>query len=384
MKLMRMALLLALLLLLSLLTFGTSASAKALLQATDTPTPSATWEPLFPTSTPVATKNYTCPTAQPLGWGTVTPDLLWSANCSPCLLTLTPRPTSTSPYPTATVDPLATSTPTPTSTPTEMPDPSLVYITAIQGVNRDGYSAGSDTLLQTDIYGFSGTITLPYSSGAWPNYGVEITFTGLEPDMEIVYEISGDTYFDYWNGLGIFTINDIPLDGYHTILTNTLSYKKGQINWGPEASGTDTVLLRPFRGVPSGGSVVEQTFEFRVIEANGVPLTLATPTPAIVSDYCAEVNGVGGSLVQGGELGIDLPQITVGQAACYGVSGISIPTGILSILGIDVDNFEIPGLEICFKPISFGTLNLFGIIVDLDFFVFVMGAVLGLRWVLRS
>jgi hypothetical protein len=63
---------------------------------TDTPMPeqtqTATWEPLFRTSTPAPTVDYSCPTGQPSGWGEVTPDVIWSAYCGNCIKPNTPVP----------------------------------------------------------------------------------------------------------------------------------------------------------------------------------------------------------------------------------------------------------------------------------------------------
>ena len=85
-------------LLLSCLPFATKASgalARSLLQEA---TPSATLEPLFKTPTNLPVLNTECPLVTPYGYGTVTPNVLWSAQCEHCMQTLEPLASST-PYP---------------------------------------------------------------------------------------------------------------------------------------------------------------------------------------------------------------------------------------------------------------------------------------------
>ncbi len=108
---------------------------------------------------------------------------------------------------------------------------------------------------------------------------------------------------------------------------------------------------------------------------------MPSPTPQIV-DYCGTVNGVtGGS----SELGISLPEFGIGSSTCYGLSEIVLPTSIINFFpGINIEDVTIPGIELCFTEISFGTLDLFGVAVNLDSIANLLAAALIIRWLLRS
>ena len=94
-----------------------------------------------------------------------------------------------------TLTPTQTSTPSPTP---EAPQGITAYISNVYGANLDGADNAAEDVLQTDIYGFSGTITQTYTGGAWPNYGIYVEFTGLEEQMTIRWEMNGERYFDFF------------------------------------------------------------------------------------------------------------------------------------------------------------------------------------------
>ena len=376
-------LLLALLLVLAI----SPAQASNLLQATST----ATFVPLYPSSTQVPKLNINCPTAFPVGWGTVTPGLLWSSSCGRCQQTLmapteTPFITNT---PVATVTPggpTITPTITATSSPTaENPQGITAYITNVYGANLDGSSGGSDTVVQTDIYGFSGEIALLYSGGAWNNYGLYVEITGLETDMTILWEMNGVVYFDYFFSIGEAGFTGLPTYPTNTYIINNSNYRQGQLNWNAQDDGTYTIVLGRFRGQPTQGVTTYHDVDFRILEVNGQSVSLATnePTPtAVVADYCSVVNGMSAEPF---DLGIALPQFAIGQSACYGKAGINLSVSSLNFLpGISLEDIVIPALEICFIEISFGTISLFGVDVNLDSIANLLAAALIIRWFLRS
>jgi hypothetical protein len=105
----------------------------------------------------------------------------------------------------------------------------------------------------------------------------------------------------------------------------------------------------------------------------------ATPTPMAQADYCGEVVGASSDLEAFNEM---LPVIAVGEATCTGVSEFTIPLSQVPFFGWD--DINIPGAELCFEPVSLGTVTLLGVVINLDSILFIIGAVAVLLWFLRS
>lgn len=379
------------------LLFGTSPALGAGLAQSATATPSPSWEPLFPSSTPVPTRSYECSQELPQSWGTVTPSLLWSSSCSNCLLTLTPRATSTSWFPSATPDPSASPAPTNTATATPHVPPLDVYLDDAEWLDNSGY-AGSEVNSQafdsyTAIFDATQTNTLTGPTSPWSSSAWWVSFAGAEPNDVLKFTISG-SWYTQWDGgqsgdcgsfiLGLPSGHSLSVSGtpgsYCTYELTLPAYLGG---WG----ATQSIGFGNFRGPNTAFTdpAYQHQGGFIFQELNGVPVGLATATPTAtpVLSYCSSVDGSLPSAEP--DLGIALPVITVGEAVCTGLGEITIPFSILNLIGDwEFSDLVIPGIEICFRPVSFGVLDLFGVLVDLDLMVLLMSGALVLRWFLRS
>jgi len=361
--------------LLLLLALGTnSAQASPNLQGTATPT----FQPLYATSTPLAEHDLTCPTALPGGWGTSTPGLLWNSNCGNCIIQLTEQA-----YPTATPDPLATATPSPT------PQGDGLWLIEVDETQNVAHSGASWDSIKFDIdanfignligmaYNISesgdcitnrmngwiftntsdedGTgqyLSLPHiNSGAWGQY-VGMSGYDVWVDEDAQEEFVDAIFPGYeWHQDGVKVKDGSGLHGHY-------------FNYGYSCSGTIDITVEHLIGWGEPGETPE-------------------PTP-LASTYCSVVNGVGFGGEEN-ELGIELPEFGYGAATCAGIDEIVIPLSLLNLLtGMSFSDITIPGLEICFREISFGMLSLFGVDVDLDSVANLMAAALIIRWILRS
>ncbi len=383
-------------------------------QATATPT----FIPLFPTSTQVDSLNLNCPTALPVGWGTVTPGLLWNSSCGHCQQTLM-APSST---------PMASVTPggptlTPTATPTLTPTPQGlgIYVDedfnpSNQGLNLRAYNDGGNwSWVRVD-----GEITIPTNQEGF--------YFAYEYQVDILEGVGLDNMHGrdanylpndaWWQTAGAeMSVDNLDSPTYWIAVapySDPVSYGDGgttrEAVWGNEAnynawlayyySGVNVGIVNvnvldspanigfPYmaevnRGYQGPAKVLDILMTPVRVWYYGNPPVEPTPTPSpLVADYCGEVNGVtGGS----SELGLSLPEFGIGASSCYGITEIILPTSIINFFpGIDIDDVTIPGIQLCFTEISFGNLDLFGVEVNLDSIANLLAAALIIRWLLRS
>lgn len=386
MKVMRWALLLLLVLLLSLLPFGISSA------AAQEPTGTPTWEPLFKTATPAPTRSYDCPNTLPAGWGTVTPQAWWSMNCSQCLLQLTP---SLTPEPTFT--PWASETPggpTPTATATETPEFVLhvyqdfapfefttfnsssgqvfYYPSAGPGQDYVHWVSNGDIV----IVGFIVDYVTGAGGGGWTfgdiagqvGWGGAFnrTFAGMISTWDGANSLLAGHGWDStsYNAERDALLSVYPLSQGNTGFAVVHSGSQDSTGWA------EGIRVRWQRGTQAG----PQTWRIRGI-VYAITGSLEPPGPQPVVDYCGTVND---GLVSGPEtdLGVSLPTVEVGASSCYGFDGLFVEIGDWEI--------NMPALQLCLKPIRFGSLDLFGIVISIDLMLSALGGVLVLRWALRS
>ena len=133
------------------------------------------------------------------------------------------------------------------------------------------------------------------------------------------------------------------------------------------------------------GSVTHHAVDFRILEINGQSVFLATPEPCptpVVVEYCGQVNGTSAEPF---DLGIELPQFAIGTSSCYGIAEIALPTSIINFSpGVDINDVFIPDIKLCFTEITFGSLDLFGISINLYSIANLLAVALIIRWWLRS
>lgn len=389
------------------LIFGTS-PARALVQATATAT--SEWQPIFPSSTPVPTRNYTCPTALPGGWGQVTPGVNWSLNCSQCLYTLTPSAATQTPFitwPTATPDPSQ-----PTLTPTPIVDDfNLVFfsnadadvhvtkaypgnlpyqetlaiapehIDRVIGIlvetRRIGYQTGNNWDIKSGHGGRglsgseAGEMWVFNDSPTWlhPNNGDHPLW---EDEIEPILGIGNADWDQEWTQFLAENIDEfmaLHMWGATSVGRDESTTIKV---WHPDVATEGMLQFLFYRGNYVSVNLEVRLLGYIAFNPGGAPVEP-------VADYCAAVDpGFAGGGGLDPDLGISLPVIVKGPAECSGL-GAAGPVD-LPLVG----EVSFPGIQICFEPISLGNLNLFGVEISLDYMVYVMGGIMILRWFLRS
>jgi hypothetical protein len=109
------------------------------------------------------------------------------------------------------------------------------------------------------------------------------------------------------------------------------------------------------------------------------PTPLATPAPTLTPTPTrapTPVPGACGSLDLGDEVEV-VPVPRVGQGVCAGVGPIDLSLPL-------VGGISVPQIRICFIPIWFGSIRLFGINVNLDLVFTAAAGAMILRWFWRS
>lgn len=355
---------------------------------------------LFSTPTPYNV-NTTCPDGQPGGWGTVTPNPVWLNYCAGCI-----TPESGYVWPTFEwgENPLVTSTPTATTTPFtgDYNADTTVDMT---------FWYNDLIVVPPDNTTSDGVTNVPYNqSGNFfvdvNNEHEDINEFDYNLSMILIYDVSGSgrgsIYSGYYNDWWVKYTCTIYVDqcviefydGENVVLSSGETYIRevgsistedgGSFHYNSKYNlyiyGSDNINVYDFRvrfydeGIPpspiSGyGSVWyhEGFYDFGTI-----PEPTTTP---VNSDYCSVVNGLTGTGPGGDDDG-ELPGIWVGGSSCFSWAGINT-----SIFGIDL---FIPGIQICFQSIEFGTLDLFGVNMDMDLIAAAMAGVVLIRIVTRS
>ena len=102
------------------------------------------------------------------------------------------------------------------------------------------------------------------------------------------------------------------------------------------------------------------------------------PVPTPNADYCGDVSPIDND----DPFDDMLPDIGIGQPSCTGVSEITIPLSLVPFF--EWDDIVVPAVQVCFQPISLGSIILLGVEINLDTILFIIGAVAVLLWFLRS
>lgn len=344
-------------------------------QDTQTPTVTITSQGAYvPTIQPtMAADDFACGTGTPVGYGTVTPDGLWSVLCSSCmplegLETSTPNPTSYTPTVTGTP-------PTPTSTPNTGPaliscgsrgdngvscteiDAYTVRLTIVSSGSAQGIFWGSVESFDTATW-YVELHSLVYTVGQWYDttiYPETSLVGGLLDDGGMWYPpISytstylgcggGCRYYDFNVGTYERVIEDV-LPGDH--LFWVFSRVGGSAWW--DTNGMYAIIS----SVPTGGT--------------------ATPTPGPSGGYCTVVNGGGEPASEG----FSWSGITYGSQYCFDIGPLDQwDWGIVNLA-----NIGLPWIaHICLQEIDIGVIEIFGVSVSL----LVVAYVVGIAWIIRN
>jgi hypothetical protein len=395
-----------------------------------TPTPQ-TWQPLFSTPTPAGSKNYVCPGSQPVGWGTVTPDPTWLLFCAQCI---TPTPAQLQATPTQQNTPSVCGFGTPEATRpavTGTPDPWQDFCGDCDYPDCESYYPTPDPLAPTAEptpqvkhlylsparYGYwSHSYVDASGSFYWPSsttFGVldkancggddltaayytswQVTTTDLAGDLagsigtyfgEIKFWGSGSwTRGVCWDKAYSYNLDGYPNGGWGRAcedlgLSVQTEFNNNNVNDGSVAAKYNWYQR-------SAGTVAYTQYRVCWGDEEGVYPADPTPTPD-PNDFCSEVLPNVQSEDYFGQM---LPVIQTGVPWC----GLSLPTitmpldwlsNVGQLINIDLpEGIYIPGIEICFVPIEFGTLYILGVAVDLDWMSFIVGLVAALRIFLRS
>jgi hypothetical protein len=376
----------------------------------------------------------------PSWWGRQTPSPGWFAVCGHCrqvwptpslrwFPTVTPHPyfatttpiTVSTPAPTLTPTwvPTATATPTPTPTPTPYPggirvleipvnvefdyqaDRTIVedYVTvfSFQVVTGTVYAIALEIEAQFNNQGFSyselylgkpavGPVhewRFPYPYGDYPGTPIQVSmhyehaFLGYHfPEVDravadfengILFPRPGpDLHRQLGEGWVLFGAGDSGVVKVRVYLNTEFPPRLGRL-WGRVTSvwlvySGDFFYQAPGRDSCVGNNCQRPT-------PTPTPTVTPTPTPAPGSGSCANP-----------DLGNDVEVIPVPRVApglCAGVGPIDLSLPL-------VGSISVPQIRICFVPIWFGTLDLFGVKVNLDLVFAAAAGAMILRWFWRS
>lgn len=383
----------------------------------DTQTAEAYWQPLISSSTPVPTNSYWCPNGIPTGWGTVTPEAWWAMNCGQCAATAIASRTITATafstyFPTQTRT--ASVTPWATASATLYPQSTLRLITT--NATYHGTPGGGVTL------------AIPISS-EYAGKVVGIVFAAKTSGSQIFLQFNNPPVGGTWTNLnGYFPPGQWKMyaswmgAGYYQLYFAGLStppegtagsaMQNAFINYYTYADAFTLQLYQQYSGVTfagmtnfgAGGNVLITDDSAQLSHPTHIDLRIggsstvidlqvfgyivwadsAAGTSTPVANYCAQVNngesssGGGGSI----DLGIHLPEISVGPASCTTFGGWGFDwTDSPPLPAI---SFELPSVTLCFQPLSLGSFDLFGVAIDMNLFITIMGAAVLIRWALRS
>lgn len=351
-------------------------------QATDTPTSTITAVGGYiPTINATQALNLECGVNTPIGWGSVTPDGVWSVLCSSCMVTpfpsFTPPATSTFPSPTGTL-PTSTITATaPSPTSTALPPGAITCngnSAELVCVQVNAYTIRLD--VQGNPFNVSMNYAPIYGSGAGTHYYFELFWnngTWVDPfDGGSAAERHGN-YGHYFITDGFLVLNggggapcanpgdrcgEFPTGlFYHDYIYASGDRLIGLVRAGPDNN---------FFWTPGGSSLL-------VSAAPILPAPTPTPTPTgTPPGYCQVVNG-GGAVP---DSGFEFNGITFGSTACFDIG--PIPTWDFGFL---VVNVNIPWIaHLCLTDVDLGVITAFGVQISL----LTLSYVWGIAWAIRN
>ena len=376
-----------------------------------TPGPTATYRPLYVTGTPEPTMDYACPTGNPIGAGVVTPNPTWKFNCGHCVTEVPGYVWATVPPPAATLDwekwLNATAAPAFTPTPVGTPIPLPIKVSnqvvgiwqdVIEGqVQTRPFSNTNDNSTSFNAYvstGYPRTLGFRYSgvlstyinawveggqmsfqlaSGAYNGAGLDIVVVS----SDVVSFPAGATYH----------LNQNQASPWFSLFTIPPQSSKTGFSWNVEFNvtflGANTYGSGAQFGLELDGYVYRKTSTgTTTFSWKQGPIT--PPPPA---SNCSAVNGVG---APGDPDNIfhsrffSLPYIGVGAGSCFGIESYTIDlSAAQAFLPFLPASITTPGFEICMAPVAFGSLNIFGIPIDLDSWAIILAGVVMFK-VLRT
>jgi len=321
--------------------------------------------------------DFSCPSGQPGGYGTVTPDPYWVINCQQCVTPLveTPTPYNGTGTPEITGTPPTTETPVPTGTPQEGITLTLV-LADFTNTSSPYVTQTGDLICVNDspsLLHCSGTVIWEDDSGV---IGGDIKFK-ITAAVNTFYPftlfwsfVNLDSFENLWLGhqfSGITDIGYIPSFGQWMVPASVSPYDEITFTGSFSTGGS-------FKG--GGTEYVEAYISVYAVEEVATPTPAPTPIP---SGYCGSVEPyVEENLCAEGVFCNPVPWI--GSTTCpVNVPEFTIPLGVLGM-----DDIYFPGLTICLTEITFGTMIAWGVVIDLDLIVWYLAVAMVIRILLRS
>jgi hypothetical protein len=321
----------------------------------------------------------TCSGEQPAGWGAVTPDMTWYLNCSNCI---TPDGLETStPAVIGTPPPAGTGTPAVTITPT----PSFYLICGTGNIGGTcsevalGVIGGSfqyldDTSQPYNSGGAQAHLHIQGSPNLPANTVLYVTFYSATWTVNSFYGVDRlvDTYLSAGGGYQVD--DDLLLSEYGSVSSSLPAPYYYQATTGLSNIYTGVTFWAYANRSGSLGSYSGSgTFEVYVS-------TDGYYTPEVPStSYCGEVVPAGGE--DPCEIGaFCLPSPGTGATSCpVDIPSVTIPLGVLGF-----DDIVIPYFRICFTEIHFGSMIVWGILIDLDYIAYIIAAAAVVKILTRS
>lgn len=349
-----------------------------------TTTPTVTRTP-YPTFLPTATAigynfptAFACPAGNPVGYGTVTPDLFWESACGQCLHT---------PYPTSTIQPTVTSTgtpPTPTRTPTATATSTgRVYISCMPS-----YVGVSCDDLQTNVVRIYPDVSRPaddnfFSSyikvSTWDNLPIDLYYLGLVPGQNWISAFNAGNsnlqlHWGKWSvwspityGSSNYTCGTNPARwcGNTDLINETYSEHVNFVT----CNGNNGSCPNWRVGWSLNGTFISLSKSGNIYITVQSPYQVPTATPTPNTSYCASIEGQGAGAQP--DPGLSWSGVYLGTNTCVDLGGWDF-----SILGIDV---SVPLIRVCMQDVSFANVVLFGMSFSLDAIAYVLGG----AWVIK-
>lgn len=349
--------------------------------------PTPTWEPLFVTPTPRPSYSYDCPPGQnPYGWGEVTPNPVWSFRCMKCV---TPIPSDSFGE-----NPLGTAVPTIAPTPSWQNPDLNVYFRYWGDVLHE--PAPPDTPFTIDT-----NTSLDFLFFADGN-----RFYGDHPNA--VYKIGFElnSIIDHQNSYNMGLTNRTELtfhcgaeycrmyDENHSLIYD-LGYNQHVHEYlDPNPSGEQTKITKydvEFQNKLSSDqsfdvsayTTYDWTWVRTYYQFYWSNFTVWNQ-PVNPGTYCGQVNGGESGGLTDEQIFSWIPR--VGEATCITIGGFGFDFGFLRTLlpYLTIEDPYVPGTQLCFKPIIFGNLMIFGMSIDMDLLAISMMGVTLIRIISRS
>lgn len=356
-------------------------TAMPLMQDTETPTPTITspaigWIPTILPLTPPTFTNILCPPVTPYGYGTITPNALWSAYCGQCVDVTqiaspqaTPSPTDAESTMTQTIIAMTatrTRTPTPVIPPTATNTPTTKLTLGSNSSPSCWYAwpAPDSSSYTCSEYGagiYCAVSVRNYPPGDFC-YRREWNFTDSRGT-------GAKTYWYKYGGYsgGSYVASSFPQMLFHPALCsgpadNCLGI--GAYGGGGNASTASRVVNVGAAQHYNKTSIWDSSLY--IYPFDGIPLTpTAGPTPNAGS-YCSTVDG---STYDA----FSLSSLTLGVKYCADIGPWSY-----SVLGVGID---VPWIaHLCLQDVSFGTATMLGVVISLDTIV----TIAVIAWAVRN